>query len=105
MAHAPHPFRSDQPEIVRLRKIMRKGVLERARVFITALALAMSASFLCFAPSNKSMDVRAKQLLFYHVAFLLSAGLMAVSPHVISAVRHLALLRQSFLFMLMKTFN
>ncbi len=36
---------------------------------------------------NNSMDVRAKQLLCYHVAWLLSAGLAAVSPHVISAVR------------------
>jgi len=35
---------------------------------------------------NKSMDVRAKQRLSYHVAWLLSAGLMAVSPHVISIV-------------------
>jgi len=32
------------------------------------------------------MDVRAKQLLSFHVVFLLSAGLVAVSPHVISAV-------------------
>ena len=37
--------------------------------------------------SNKSMNVRAKQRLCYERVFLLSAGLVAVSPHVISAVR------------------
>jgi transposase len=33
------------------------------------------------------MDVRAKQRLSYHVAWLFLAGLVAVSPHVISTVR------------------
>jgi len=33
------------------------------------------------------MDVRAKQRLCYRGVFLLSAGLVAVSPHVNSAVR------------------
>ncbi len=60
---------------------MRKGVLERARVFITALALAVSASFLCFAPSNKSLDVRAK----HGRCFV--CQLLSVLPHVISSVR------------------
>jgi len=35
---------------------------------------------------NNSMDVRAKQRLCFHVAWLLLAGLVAVSPHVISTV-------------------
>jgi predicted outer membrane lipoprotein len=43
------------------------------------------------AMPNKSMDVRAKQLLSYYVAWLLSAGLAAVSPHVISIVRRFRL--------------
>ena len=33
------------------------------------------------------MDVRAKQRLFYHVAWFLSACVESVSPHVISIVR------------------
>jgi len=33
------------------------------------------------------MDVRAKQLLSYHVAWFLSACVWLVSPHVISTVR------------------
>ena len=41
------------------------------------------------ATANKSLDVRAKQRLCLGVVWLLSAGLMAVSPHVISAVRFL----------------
>ncbi len=36
--------------------------------------------------ANKSLDVRAKQRLSYHVVFLTQTGLVAVSPHVISAV-------------------
>ena len=35
------------------------------------------------------MDVRAKQRLSYHVVRLTQTGLVAVSPHVISTVRHL----------------
>ena len=33
------------------------------------------------------MDVRAKQRLSYRVAWFLSSGLVAVSPHVNAAVR------------------
>ncbi len=36
------------------------------------------------------MDVRAKQRLCYHVVRLTLAGLVAVSPHVISAVGRLS---------------
>jgi hypothetical protein len=36
---------------------------------------------------NNSMDVRAKQRLSYHVVFLTQTGFLAVSPHVILAVR------------------
>ena len=35
---------------------------------------------------NKSLDVRAKQRLSFGVAWLLLAGLVAVSPHVNSIV-------------------
>ena len=40
---------------------------------------------------NNSMDVRAKQLLSFYVVRYFSAGLAAVSPHVISAVGRLSL--------------
>ncbi len=39
------------------------------------------------AQSNNSMDVRAKQRLYYDVACFPLACVAAVSPHVISAVR------------------
>ena len=44
------------------------------------------------------MDVRAKQRLCYHVVFLPLAGLVAVSPHVISSVRQLLCNMQTFLY-------
>ncbi|MDQ3749426.1 MAG: hypothetical protein M3367_10515 [Acidobacteriota bacterium] len=44
-----------------------------------------------YAASNKSMDVRAKQRLSFRVVSLPSACVMAVSPHVISAVSPLRL--------------
>ena len=40
---------------------------------------------------NKSMDVRAKQRISYRVAWFLLACVVAVSPHVISAVMRLNL--------------
>ena len=43
------------------------------------------------APPNKSMDVRAKQRLSYHVVILIRSCAVAVSPHVISIVRLLSL--------------
>ena len=39
------------------------------------------------APPNNSMDVRAKQRLSYRVVRQTLAGLVAVSPHVISSVK------------------
>jgi hypothetical protein len=39
---------------------------------------------------NKSMDVRAKQRLSYQLVFLTRSCVLAVSPHVISAVRQLS---------------
>jgi len=44
------------------------------------------------APSNKSLDVRAKQRLSFHVAWFLSACVLAVSPHVNSVVRLLSVI-------------
>jgi len=41
---------------------------------------------------NKSLDVRAKQRLSYHVVRQISAGLAAVSHHVNSVVRLLSVL-------------
>ncbi len=43
-------------------------------------------------------DVRAKQRLCYYAAWFLSAGLVAVSRHVISAVRPLPLSRRFWNF-------
>ncbi|MDQ3089150.1 MAG: hypothetical protein M3Q78_11225 [Acidobacteriota bacterium] len=40
-------------------------------------------------PPNKSLDVRAKQLLSYRVVFLPFACVVAVSPHVNSIVRQI----------------
>ena len=49
---------------------------------------------LCNAPSNNSMDVRAKQRLCYQRVFWTQAGLVAVSPHVISIIRQSSLVWQ-----------
>ncbi|MDQ3748474.1 MAG: hypothetical protein M3367_05565 [Acidobacteriota bacterium] len=49
----------------------------------------MENPFYINAPSNNLMDVRAKQRLSYHVALFPLRCVLAVSPHVISAVRHL----------------
>jgi len=53
------------------------------------------------AKPNNSMDVRAKQRLCYRVVFLTQTGLVAVSPHVISTVRLLSLLRIQILEVIM----
>jgi hypothetical protein len=44
-------------------------------------------------PSNNSMDVRAKQLLSYQRCLSYLACVRLVSPHVISAVRYLLLIK------------
>ena len=46
-----------------------------------------TASFQNNAPSNKSLDVRAKQRLFLHIAFLPYTCVLAVSLRFISSVR------------------
>lgn len=48
--------------------------------------MTANSRLLITAKSNNSMDVGAKQRLSFSVAWLLSAGLVAVSPHVISIV-------------------
>jgi len=52
------------------------------------------------AAPNKSLDVRAKQRLCYHVVFLTQPGLAAVSPHVNSVVR-----RRNIVVAIMKKSN
>ncbi len=47
---------------------------------------------------NKSLDVRAKQRLSYHVVFLSLAGVYSVSPHVNSIVSWLVVSTQWKLF-------